>query len=132
MSLLALIALPIIGSLVVALAELLASKRRWPALPVVLALAALALEAILLWRAPLGTSFTVAGVTLALSPLGRAALLAFCGLSALAVLYAWPMPQGDGFPALTLLLVAPLAGVLLVRDPLLASLSLGLAGAVGA
>jgi len=132
LSLLALIALPIIGSLVVALAELLASKRRWPALPVVLALAALALEAILLWRAPLGTSFTVAGVTLALSPLGRAALLAFCGLSALAVLYAWPMPQGDGFPALTLLLVAPLAGVLLVRDPLLASLSLGLAGAVGA
>ena len=132
MSLLTLIALPIIGALVVAIAEPISTRRRWPALPVALALAALALEAILLWRAPLGTPFTIAGVTLALSLLGRAALLAFCGLSALAVLYAWPVPQGEGFPALAILLVAPLAGVLLGRDPLLASLSLGLAGAVGA
>jgi len=132
LSLLALIALPIIGALMVALAELVAARRRWPALPIVLVLVALALEAILLWRAPLGTPFTIAGVTLALSPLGRAALLAFCGLSALAALYAWPVPPDHGFPALTLLLVAPLAGMVLGRDPLLASLSLGLAGAVGA
>jgi formate hydrogenlyase subunit 3/multisubunit Na+/H+ antiporter MnhD subunit len=132
LSLLALIALPIIGALVVAIAELVSTRRRWPALPIVLAVAALALEAILLWRAPLGTPFTIAGVTLALSPLGRAALLAFCGLGALAALYAWPVPPGEGFLALTLLLVAPLAGVVLGRDPLLTSLSLGLAGAVGA
>jgi formate hydrogenlyase subunit 3/multisubunit Na+/H+ antiporter MnhD subunit len=131
LSLLALIALPIIGALVVAIAEV-STRRRWPALPVALALAALALEAVLLWHAPVGTLSTIAGITLTITPLGRAALLAFCGLSALAVLYAWPVPQGDGFPALALLLAAPLAGVLLVRDPLLASLNLGLAGAVGA
>jgi len=131
LSLLALIALPIIGALVVAIVEV-ATRRRWPALPVIGAIIVLALEAILLRRAPLSTPFTIAGVTLALSPLGRAALLAFCGLSALAVLYAWPVPQDDGFLPLTLLLVAPLAGVLLVRDPLLASLGLGLAGAAGA
>ncbi|NTV62216.1 MAG: hypothetical protein HGA65_01595 [Oscillochloris sp.] len=68
------------------------------------------------------------GVTLTLSSLNRLFMLLFFVISGFAFVGAWNLPHGENFVATALLLLSEVSGVLLLQNPFLTTLLLGLTG----
>lgn len=92
------------------------------------ALATVITEMVIAAQIPLDDPTRFLGMTLTLSSLNRMFMLLFFGISGFAFVAAWHLPHGENFGPAVLLILSEVSAVLLLQNPFITTLLLGLTG----
>ncbi|NTW02107.1 MAG: hypothetical protein HGA19_12615 [Oscillochloris sp.] len=102
--------------------------RKDSGLVIFMALGAVITEMLIATQIPLDDPTRFLGVTLMLNSLNRMFMLLFLAISGFTFVGAWHLPHGENFVPIALLLLSEVCAVLLLQNPFITTLLLGLTG----